>query len=841
MTITHRNFRALAMSVALGFSFAAPNASAYNWLQFNGDPAHSGNNTQEKAINVSNVASVAFKYQVTLPAVADGAPVFLRAVATASGVKDLLFVTTKAGDIVALDAKTGATVWNKLPLVGTCHINNGANVCYTTSSPAIDPNRQYVYSYGLDGYVHKYQVGDGTEILTGGWPQLGTLKGFNEKGSAALAFATAQGVTYLYVVHGGYPGDAGDYQGHVTAINLATGAQNVFNTMCSNQTGHLALGACNSNQSAIWARPSVIYDSGTNRIFMGTGNGNYTGNGGGNNWSESIIALNPNATGAAGRPIDAYTPTNFQQLDNADADLGSTAPAILPVPANSAVQHLAIQAGKDGQLRLVNLANLSAQNGPGNTGGEIGSVINVPQGTGAVLTQPAVWVNPFDGVTWVFVANGNGISGLKLQFDVNGNPSLVSPWLNGQGGTSPIVANNILYYAAGGALRALDPTTGISLWSTSQIGSIHWQSPIVANGWVYVTDQSAHLVAFAPPIVPVAQDFNANGKTDVLLRDSASGQSVMWLMNGAAAASGATIMQDPSWTVAQVGDFNGDGKADLLWRNSASGASAIWFMNGSTLTSGAGLLIAPTWTAAFVADFNGDNKSDIVWRNTSTGQTAIWVMNGAGAIAGGTIMTDPNWVVTQVADFNGDGKSDLVWRNSATGATAIWLMNGGTLITGGTIMTDPNWVVTQVGDFDGDGKSDLIWRNSATGQTAMWLMDGATLISGGIIMPDANWSVTKVADFDGDGRSDLVWRNSATGETAIWLMNGTTLLSGGVVMSDPNWSVTNVGDFNGDGKSDLVWRNSVSGASAVWLMNGTTLLSGAALLTGPTWSVVNPQ
>jgi hypothetical protein len=49
--------------------------------------------------------------------------------------------------------------------------------------------------------------------------------------------------------------------------------------------------------------------------------------------------------------------------------------------------------------RLINLANLSGQGGPGHTGGEIGSIISVPQGPG-VLTQPAVWVNPSDGATW---------------------------------------------------------------------------------------------------------------------------------------------------------------------------------------------------------------------------------------------------------------------------------------------------------------------------------------------------------------------------------------------------------------------------------------------------------
>ncbi len=45
-----------------------------------------------------------------------------------------------------------------------------------TTSPAIDPNGLYVYSYGLDGYVHKFQVGNGTEVTTGGWPVLTTKK-----------------------------------------------------------------------------------------------------------------------------------------------------------------------------------------------------------------------------------------------------------------------------------------------------------------------------------------------------------------------------------------------------------------------------------------------------------------------------------------------------------------------------------------------------------------------------------------------------------------------------------------------------------------------------------------
>ena len=478
----------------------ASSSAPYNWLQFDGNPQHNGDNTLETTISPQNVGSLTQLFQVTLPAIADGAPVYLSGVNTPSGVRDLLFVTTKTGDIVALDAHTGAQVWIQHNPAGSCTVNNGSQPCYTTSSPAVDPNHQYVYSYGLDGRVHEYRVGDGTEVIGGGWPEVATIKGFNEKGSSALAFATDKsGTTYLYMANGGYLGDRGDYQGHVTAINLVDGSQNVFNANCSDQTVHLGLApnppSCSAAQSAIWARAGVVYDPGTNKIYMATGNGPFDPSQ--HDWGDSVLALAPNGTGSNGAPLDSYTPADHHQLNDEDLDLGSTAPAILPVPPGSAVQHLAVQGGKDAMLRLLNLDNLSGQGGPGNTGGEIGTPIYVPNG-GSILTAPAVWVNPADHSTWVFVADYQHVTGLKLNFDSSGNPSLQVMWQNATGATSPIVANNVLYYAASGNIKAVNPTDGTELWSGT-IGGIHWESPVVVNGALYITDEDAHLTAFSLP------------------------------------------------------------------------------------------------------------------------------------------------------------------------------------------------------------------------------------------------------------------------------------------------------------------------------------------------------
>ncbi len=471
----------------------------------NGDPQHSGNNTRETVLGPSNVTQLTFLFQATLPSAADGAPVLLSGVTTVNGTQDLLFITTKAGLLLALDASTGAQVWSR-PHTGTGNTN---------SSPAIDPNRLFVYSYGLDGYAHKHQVGDGTEITTGGWPELTTLKGGVEKLAPALAIATAgNGATYLYVAHGGYIGDGGDYQGHVTAINLATGTQKVFNSLCSDQAVHFVQSPgtpdCASKRSAIWAKDGVIYDDVTDRIYMATGNGPFDANVGGRNWGDSIFALAPDGSGANGNPLDSYTPINYASLEGGDVDLGSTGPAILPAPGYSG--RLAAQSGKDSALRLIELTNMSGQGGPGHVGGQL-QLLSLPQG-GPVLTVPAVWVNPGDGSTWVFVTNGSGSSAYKLTFP-SGSPALALQWNNTIGRSSPLVANNVLYITGNGTIRALNPTTGAVLWSdATKVGSLHWQSPVVANGRLYMMDESAHLTAYGLPPAGTPTQTSTNTPTN---------------------------------------------------------------------------------------------------------------------------------------------------------------------------------------------------------------------------------------------------------------------------------------------------------------------------------------
>ena len=270
-------------------------------------------------------------------------------------------------------------------------------------------------------------------------------------------------------------------------------------------------------------------------------------------------------------------------------------------------------------------------------------------------------------------------------------------------------------------------------------------------------------------------------------------------------------------------DFNGDGKADLLWRQTSTGTTTIWQMNGASASDVGRWVMDKGWVIQDVGDFNGDGKADILWRETSTGAVTIWQMNGAaGPLAVGNWVVDKAWVVQGIGDFNGDGKADILWRQKSTEAVTIWQMNGaaGPSTVGNWVM-DHDWVVQGVGDFNGDGKADILWRQTSTGATTIWQMNGASSSAVGGWVVDKDWGIQGVGDFNGDGKADILWRQTSTGAVTIWQMNGGASASAvGNWAVDNDWVIQGIGDFNGDGKADIVWRQADTGSVTIWQMNG---------------------
>ncbi|HEX7153553.1 MAG TPA: FG-GAP-like repeat-containing protein [Thermoanaerobaculia bacterium] len=320
-----------------------------------------------------------------------------------------------------------------------------------------------------------------------------------------------------------------------------------------------------------------------------------------------------------------------------------------------------------------------------------------------------------------------------------------------------------------------------------------------------------------------------------------------------AGVSGATMgNSSASVTIADAGvsgSLDGDGRADLVWRNSSTGATWLWLMNGATPTAQA---YGPTFVNAAIAavsDFDGDHHADLLWHDTANSDVFISFMNGTNVVASTVVTKVPAsaWEIIGSGDTDGDGLSDILWRNRGTGAVVVWRMNGAAILSTATIATPAltEWAVSALLDANADGKTDLLWRNLRTNESRLWLLDGSVITrSAAIAVPPGDWVAAGAGDFDGNGTGDLLWRNSSTSETVVWLMAGETIRQTSYIASpNPSWSVKSIGDFDGDSKADIVWRNADDGRNVMWLMNGLAIKSATSLprVIEPQWTMVGPR
>ena len=151
-------------------------------------------------------------------------------------------------------------------------------------------------------------------------------------------------------------------------------------------------------------------------------------------------------------------------------------------------------------------------------------------------------------------------------------------------------------------------------------------SSVFLNGQEIAVEQSAATL-----------DFNLDDRPDLLWRDGASGQNVLWFMGGnnntqiMSSASLTTV--GGSWDIKGIADFNGDDRPDLLWRYGFSGQNVLWFMGGNNntqiMSSESQTTVGGSWDIKGIADFNGDDRPDFLlarwgkWGKTSCG---LWVV-----------------------------------------------------------------------------------------------------------------------------------------------------------------------------------------------------------------------
>jgi hypothetical protein len=436
-----------------------------DWLRFDFDARRSGVGPARTGITGGNLGRLNLR-RVAVDGTVDSSAIYLHAAKVAGRTRDVAIVTTTYGRTIAFDPGTGKRLWQFTPQdIGS--YEGSAQI--TTATPIADPDRRFVYAASPDGRVHKLRVGNGQEIRSGGWPARVTFDPAKEKIASALNITG----TSVIVVTGGYLGDAPPYQGHVVMIDRASGRLNaVWNSLCSNR--HQLIdppASCRASDSAIWARAGAVVEPGSGRILVATGNAPFNGS---TDWGDSVLELSRDGR----RLLHSWTPTNQAQLNDSDGDIGSTAPALLPAIDGL---RLAVQGGKDGLIRLLNLARLNGtQGGAGpRLGGELQQI--AAPGQTDVFTAPAVWSHA--GRPYVFVADAAGTAAYVLS---GSTPRLRVAWRWTAAGTSPVLAGGLLYvYDPGGSLNVYEPASGRQLISM-RVAPGHWNSPIVTGGRVIV-------------------------------------------------------------------------------------------------------------------------------------------------------------------------------------------------------------------------------------------------------------------------------------------------------------------------------------------------------------------
>jgi hypothetical protein len=491
----------LAVIAAAGAARAQVNVTTYHY-----DNLRTGWNQNETTLSQSSFTNFGLLRTVSLDDQVDAQPLLVSGLTINGGQHNVVYVATENNSVYGIDAQSGQVLLQTnlgapVPYPLGCN-NNGPNVGIN-STPVIDTGTGniYVIAYVMQGstptfYLHALSLTTLADTLTpvqisaSGTLRRGTPYTFNASVSrqrAALLLSNGN----LYAGFASFCDEAADQsRGWMLGwqeSTLAPFANNKLDNKLRNSPDTFFL-------TSVWMSGYGLAANSAGSVYFVTGNSDYSGTtfNRRNNITESAAEMSSDLS----RLQSLFTPSDWSGLDQGDVDFGSGGLMLLP-PQSGTFPDLAVAAGKDGNLYLLNADNLHK---------EIGSYYI----DGGCWCGPSYYQGS-DGIGRVVTSGGSSLDVWTVNINSQGVPSLSKAAsagiTNGQDGgfmttisSNGTTAGSAVVWALGRpinnkpahvTLYAIDPDTGQQLfretagrwpYTTGNANIV----PVEANGLVYV-------------------------------------------------------------------------------------------------------------------------------------------------------------------------------------------------------------------------------------------------------------------------------------------------------------------------------------------------------------------
>jgi hypothetical protein len=488
--------------------------SSVDVVTYHYDGMRWGTNLNETTLTPANVNATTFgkKGEFAVDGRIDGQALFLSQLAIpGQGSKDVLYVATENDTVYAVDAQSisgsSATILWKASVLPSGESPATSLPCGNispngvTATPVIDRSRNAIYveamSQNSAGNIihrlHALDLTNGNELFGGPTTITGTYPGTGGNSSGGTVTfapqyhheraALLESGNTIYMAWSGLWGDCGPYSAWVMAYDAGTLKQTSAIDLVPNNSG-----------GGMWMGGGGPAADAAGNVYVISGNGFGDTPGTNSSYGNSFVRL----TTSSGLKVgDYFTPFNTKTAeDPADEDFGSAGPLLLPdlVDASNLTRHLAVGAGKDGNLYVLDRDNLGQFNSTRNNTYQEFQLSTGENHSSPVFFKNTVYIGP----------TGSALKAFPVSYaHLATTPSSQSAHVFGGNGTVASISANA---SAQGIVWALDWGPGIlfaydatdltkELWDSNQAASNrdhfsavagHFITPMVANGRVYI-------------------------------------------------------------------------------------------------------------------------------------------------------------------------------------------------------------------------------------------------------------------------------------------------------------------------------------------------------------------